>query len=337
MTIHKNPFVLLLILFTISLTAQERGLPIYKDYLTDNYYLIHPSMAGASSENKIRLTGRQQWFDVDDAPALYTASINGRIGENVGIGGILFKDSNGRFSQQGALATFAYHIPFSNVNEKANILSFGMNLGFSQEKLDESDLSNIENPDPIITGVEQTDAYFNLDFGISYLYGEFFLHATVKNIMPQERKIFTDVYETDNQRQYLASFGYTFNRDLSKWSFEPSLMYHYKDETAESNIDVNFKAYYMTPFGNFWGGLSYRRAIDAAEFNNASGKVETADNYQNLSPFVGVTYDRFMFAYMYTYQANSVVLSNSGFHQITLGINFGENKRRYKCNCPFLK
>lgn len=337
MTIHKNSFVLLLILFTISLTAQERGLPIYKDYLTDNYYLIHPSMAGASSENKIRLTGRQQWFDVDDAPALYTASVNGRLGENVGVGGILYKDSNGRFSQQGALATFAYHIPFSNVNEKANILSFGMNLGFSQEKLDESDINNIQNPDPIITGVDQTDSYFNLDFGISYLYGEFFLHATVKNIMPQERKIFTDVFETDNQRQYIASFGYTFTRDLSKWSFEPSLMYHYKDETAESNLDVNFKAYYMTHFGNFWGGLSYRRAIDAAEFNNASDEIETADNYQNLSPFIGVTYDRFMFAYMYSYQANSVVLSNSGFHQITLGFNFGENKRRYKCNCPFLK
>ena len=45
--------------------AQE-GLPTYSDYLTDNLYLIHPSMAGASNCTKVRLTGRQQWFGQED-------------------------------------------------------------------------------------------------------------------------------------------------------------------------------------------------------------------------------------------------------------------------------
>lgn len=44
MTIQKTPFVLIAIFFTIVLAAQERGLPVYKDYLTDNYYLIHPQL-----------------------------------------------------------------------------------------------------------------------------------------------------------------------------------------------------------------------------------------------------------------------------------------------------
>ena len=41
---------------------RRKTLPIYTDYLTDNLYLVHPSMAGAANCTKLRLTGRQQWF-----------------------------------------------------------------------------------------------------------------------------------------------------------------------------------------------------------------------------------------------------------------------------------
>lgn len=334
MILKRLTFFVVTVLIATATNAQERGIPVYKDYLMDNLYLIHPSMAGTSAYNKARVTARQQWFDVDDAPSLQTGSINARFGENVGLGAIMYNDSNGRFSQQGGYLTFAYHILFSRSTVDINQLSFGMNVGVNQEKLDETDINTIDNPDPIISGVEQTDNYFNMDFGLSYFYLDYFLHATVKNIIPQERQIFTELFETDNQRQYLVSLGYTYEPELSNWAFEPSAMYHYKEATGESNIDVNAKAYYMTNFGVLWGGLSYRRSLDAAEFNNASGEIETAENLQNLSPFLGLTYNRFVFGYMYTYQTNSIVLSNSGFHQLTLGYNFGENRRRYKCKCP---
>ncbi|RED48671.1 hypothetical protein DFQ02_1031, partial [Seonamhaeicola aphaedonensis] len=44
--------VLVVALFTNTAISQE-GLPIYTDYLTDNYYLIHPSMAGAANCAKV--------------------------------------------------------------------------------------------------------------------------------------------------------------------------------------------------------------------------------------------------------------------------------------------
>ena len=40
----KLVFVAILALVTQTINSQE-GLPIYSDYLTDNYYLLHPSMA----------------------------------------------------------------------------------------------------------------------------------------------------------------------------------------------------------------------------------------------------------------------------------------------------
>ena len=103
----------LVFFLTYSSKAQE-GLPIYTDYLTDNYYLIHPSMAGVANCAKVRLTARQQWFGQEDAPSLQTLSINGRIGESpVGLGGIVFNDSNGYHSTVGFMATFAYHLLMS--------------------------------------------------------------------------------------------------------------------------------------------------------------------------------------------------------------------------------
>ena len=222
-----NPLlILLLFIGSFGLQAQERGIPVYSDYLTDNLYLVHPSMAGAASQTKLRLTGRRQWFGVDDAPTLETASLNGRVGENVGLGAILYNDSNGRFSQQGVYATFAYHLLLSRNRIDLNQLSFGLNVGVLQEKLDESDLIGGPNPnDPIISGAGQRDSFFNVDFGMSYYLFEFYAHFTVNNLIPQQRDIFSQEFESDNQRQYLFSAGYIIDPYSTEWAFEPSILF----------------------------------------------------------------------------------------------------------------
>lgn len=329
-----NPLlILLLFIGSFVLQAQERGIPVYSDYLTDNLYLVHPSMAGAASQTKLRLTGRRQWFDVDDAPSLETASLNGRVGENVGLGAILYNDSNGRFSQQGVYATFAYHLLLSRNRVDLNQLSFGLSVGVLQEKLDESELLDPAYPDPNIFGSQQRDSFFNVDFGMSYYLFEFYAHFTVNNLIPQQRDIFSEEFETDNQRQYLFSAGYLIDPYSTEWAFEPSIMFKLKESTSEASIDVNFKAYRDFDFGKLWGGLSYRRSFDGAEYT-PNGTTKENQKLQYVSPFVGINYGNFMFAYTYTYQANSIVLSNSGFHQITLGYNFGEDSKPYECNCP---
>ena len=61
------------------LSAQE-GIPVYFDYLSDNYYLVYPSMAGIGQGGKVRLTARKQWFNVDEAPSLQTFNAHFRVG-----------------------------------------------------------------------------------------------------------------------------------------------------------------------------------------------------------------------------------------------------------------
>ena len=78
----KKYFLIAVTALMTQIGEAQEGLPIYSDYLTDNYYLIHPSMAGVANCAKVRLTARKQWFGQDDAPALQTLSINGRIGNS---------------------------------------------------------------------------------------------------------------------------------------------------------------------------------------------------------------------------------------------------------------
>ena len=327
----KNIFMVFVTVLFYNTVSSQEGLPIYTDYLTDNYYLIHPSMAGAANCAKVRLTARQQWFGQDDAPKLLTLSVNGRVGDSPsGIGGVLFTDKNGYHSQSGAYFTYAHHLMFSRSEVDLNMLSFGLSAGFIQYKLDETTFL-FDGPDPIIDGIVQSETNFNVDFGFSYHFLDYYMHGTVKNVL-KNAGVNNDIEITSNLRRYLLSTGGVFGKLGSSWSYEPSLMFQYKDGTKEASIDFNAKVYKDMDFGKVWGGLSYRTSLDGAEFLDGTGV--SSQKLQYFTPLVGINYKNFVFAYTYSYQANSVVFNNGGFHQITLGINFGCRREKYECNCP---
>jgi type IX secretion system PorP/SprF family membrane protein len=327
----KRILLIAIIAFFTQIAQSQEGLPIYTDYLTDNYYLIHPSMAGAANCAKIRMTGRQQWFGSENAPKLLTLSANGRIGDSdSGIGAMFYTDQNGFHSQTGGYITYAHHIMFSRNEVDLNMLSFGLSVGAIQYKLDETEFLN-EQPDRLISGIEQSSTNFNIDFGFSYFLYNFYAHATVKNVL-ENQGINYDGQITSNLRRYLFSAGYVFGKYGSEWSYEPSIMYQYRDGTKESSIDINAKVYKEMDFGKLWGGLSYRRSFDGAEYYD-NGSVGS-QKLQLISPIVGMNFNQFMVAYTYAYQANSIVYNSGGFHQITLGYNFNCRKERYHCNCP---
>jgi type IX secretion system PorP/SprF family membrane protein len=331
MSMYIKTKLFIAFLFITSNSFSQEGIAVYSDYLSDNYYLLHPSMAGAANCAKIRLTGRKQWFNQGDAPELQTLSFNGRIGEKSGAGIILFNDKNGYHSQKGVKLSFAHHIMFSRDEIDLNQLSFGVSAGLIQSQLDETGFIQSGNFDPIIDGtIVQKDSYINVDIGASYNYLDFYAHATVKNAVETRREIYSE-YESDNLRKFLLSAGYVFG-DKNRLLFEPSLMFQFVDKTKEKSIDLNFKAYKNLYFGKLWGGLSYRRSFDSAEYVN--GTAISTQKLQYFTPILGVNYKNFMFAYTYSYVAGAIKFDNGGFHQITLGINLFCKRDKYECYCP---
>lgn len=329
---NRSKIFYLITLWFLSYSCfSQEGIAVYSDYLTDNYYLLHPSMAGAANCAKIRATGRRQWFDQSNAPQLNTVSFNGRVGDQSGLGAIFFSDENGYHSQRGAKLTYAHHIMFSRNEIDLNQLSFGISGALVQSQLDETTFINGQPFDPIIGGIYQKDSYFNVDLGVSYNYLDFYAHYTVRNAITNiRREIYTE-FESDNLRKHLFHLGYNFG-DSETLLIEPSILYQFTEKTREQAIDINMKVYKDMEFGRLWGGLSYRRSFDGAQFVN--GNAIDNQKLQWFSPLIGINYDKFMFAYTYSYIAGEVNFDNAGFHQITIGIDLFCKREKFECNCP---
>jgi len=324
-------FYLVVFLLVAKQSFSQEVLPVYSDYLSDNYYLLHPSMAGAANCAKVRLTARQQWFGQEDAPALQTLSMNGSIGERSGAGIILINDKNGYHSQKGVKLTYAHHLMFSRDNVDLNQLSFGMSAGFSQSVLDESSFTDgYPEFDPAIGNIEQRAMYFNMDIGASYNYLDFYIHATVKNALSSERKLYTD-REPVNLKRVIINSGYTFG-DSETLMWEPSFLFQYISQTKESLVDLNLKAYKTLETGTLWGGLSYRRSLDGAQY--VEGTSVATQKLQYITPIVGFNFKSYMLSYTYSHLLGNVKFDDGGFHQITLGINLFCKPEKYHCNCP---
>ncbi len=286
-------------------------------------------MAGIGEGGKIRLTARKQWFSVDEAPSLQTLNGHFRVGESSGVGAIIFNDANGYHSQTGIKFTYAHHLRFSRDLTNLNQLSFGLSTGVILSSLDETEFRSII-PDPIITGTKNTASYFNVDFGMSYNFLEFYAHASVLNVLGSGRDLYTAI-EFDNLRRYLLSAGYVFGK--GKWQIEPSVLLQLTEFTEEKTIDINAKVYREVGIGTLWGGLSYRRSFDGAQFQTNGSFGE--QRLQLFTPIIGLNWKNYMVSYNYSYQSGDIRLDNGGFHQITLGYNFGQDsENKYDCKCP---
>lgn len=328
------------LLFGLKSNGQE-GIPVYFDYLADNYYLVFPSMAGFTECGQIRATARQQWFDVDDAPNLQTLNGHFRLGDSPsGLGAIIFNDANGYHSQTGFKGTYAHHLRMGGDDVRVlNQLSFGLSGTVLQSSLDETEFRSVAF-DPAISGIKLNETYFNVDFGMSYAYQEFYTHFAVLNALSSRRNIYRinraddpdnlTVPRVDNLRRYLISAGYVFGR--SEWQFEPSVLFQLTDFTKEKTVDINAKLYKDVDFGRIWGGVSYRRSFDGAQFQTATSFGE--QRLQLITPIVGANFNKFMISYNYSYQMGDIRFDNGGFHQITLGFDFCKPEKRYDCYCP---
>ncbi|MFD2568601.1 PorP/SprF family type IX secretion system membrane protein [Pseudotenacibaculum haliotis] len=309
-------FSIITLLFAANSSAQET-LPIYSDYLSDNVYLVHPSAAGIGNTGKLRFTARQQWQGIKDAPTLQTLSFHNRFGEKAAFGFVLFNDSNGFHSQKGVQGTYAYHL---DINRGAfiNQLSFGVSLTAVQNQVDQTQFFG----DPTVAQLIQSDSYFNADFSVAYHRSGFSSYFTVKNLLLSAKNNLNNNLEPLDLRNYILSFGYYFGQERLI-QYEPSVMIQLRESTGERIVDFNLKAYKNFQDGRFWAALSYRRSFDA----------QPIENLTYITPIVGVNYKRWMFSYTYSKQLNDIVLTDAGFHQVSVGVNLFTRRPRASA-CP---
>ena len=290
-----------ILLTSFSLKAQQ--VPLYSQYMM-NAFLLNPGIAGSVDYFPIRLTVREQWVGIDDAPS--TQAISGNYlfeKQNFGLGGYIFNDKFGPMSRTGIQIAAAYHLRISNDIK----LGIGLAGKASQFKFDESKLVMIEQGDMAVGGGTISQFSPDADFGL-YLYSKKFsvgLSAT-QLLQLNLDKFYTDSVSDKNQiiRHYYANAGYKFTVS-DNFDIEPSIMVKGTMNTPWQ-LDFNVKGYIMK---NYWLGFSYRTSKD-------------------IIAMIGVKYKKFYLGYAFDYTTSNIKNYSSGSHEILLGFNVFEGRNK---------
>ncbi|MGB0274434.1 MAG: PorP/SprF family type IX secretion system membrane protein [Flavobacteriaceae bacterium] len=318
----KTIFPLFFVLCFYTAKAQYR-MPVYTDYLTDNYYVLHPAMAGAHYEGlKLRTSYRTQWLGIANAPSMQTLNAHARVGDKSGVGGLFFHDTNGFQSQLGFQGTYAHHINFYRSRAEVNQLSFGLSAGGSFHRHDQSTFNPTN--DPIILGTNVSSSSMFVDVGLTYNYVSLYAHLTIQNLLFVGNNI-NDQVLLNKPKRLLASVG-NFFEIQSDWALEPSVLVDYIQYVDRPNVDVNLKSHHNIRETQLWVGTSYRKGLTNTLTTN--NNTPYSEPFSQLSAILGMRHNKWSFSYTYTVGIGDIKINNSGFHQITLGIDILSDEYR---------
>lgn len=298
----KRVVLFIIILFAISFQMHSQQLPLYSQYMFNNF-LLNPGITGSVDYFPIRITARQQWAGIKGAPSTQAISAHYLLNnQKFGIGGYIFNDKFGPLSQTGLQASFAYHVPLTGINSK---LGLGLAFKAFQFKFDETDLVTIDPNDAAVTHGKIAKFVPDADFG-AYLYNEKYYVGLSATQLIQFKIDLGDSNLDKNQiiRHYYLNGGYRYAVS-EEFEIEPSVLIKGTMRTPWQ-IDLNAKAIYKSMY---WGGLSYRTSKD-------------------LVFMVGLKYKKFYFGYAFDYTFSSIKNYSNGSHEILIGYNVFEGKNK---------
>ena len=230
---------------------------------------------------------------------------------------MFFNDKNGYHSQKGVQLTYAYHLDIGS-GYTFQQLSFGLAATAVQNQSDQRTFFG----DPAVQQLIESTSYFNADFSVAYHREGLSSYFTVKNLLLSAKNNLNNSLEPLDLRNYILSVGYYFGyKDIIK--LEPSIMVQIKEGTGEKIADFNLKVYKDFSKAQLWAALSYRRSFDS----------KAIENLKYVTPIVGINYNKMMISYTYTKQLGDIVFADTGYHQISVGMNIFCKKPRASA-CP---
>jgi type IX secretion system PorP/SprF family membrane protein len=281
---------IVLITISISFTGYSQQLTYNSQYML-NQFLINPAAAGTKEYMPISTSFRQQWAGFNDAPRTQMLSVHSPIGENMGVGGILYNDVTGPLRNIGFEGSYSYHLKINDASK----LAMGLSISLTQHVLDGSNFILNNTNDQVLNGATQKS--FNPDgsFGLYYYSEKGFLGISVPQLIENKLKFGDNIEELNRQvRHYYLSGGYRFPMG-DNLELEPSILLKYTI-ASPFQFDVNARLFYKE---NLWTGISYRHD-------------------ESVVSMVGIQRDEFMIGYAFDYTLSSIRNYSAGTHELYL-------------------
>ncbi len=294
---------LIVILVCLAALTKAQQLPMYSQYLT-NDFILNPAIAGSKPYFPIQINSRTQWSSLGTiAPKTNTLSYHMPVAYNaIGLGAIVMQDETGPYSQIGITLSFAYHIQLDE--DDITRLSLGLSGLMTQHNLNQDDLT-FHNPDPEFQG-SYSKMVPDASFG-AYLYSKnFSLSASAHQLFESTfKESVQDIFGDNSQvRHYFAHASYRIDIH-SDLAIEPSLLVK-STEVSPTQLDVNAR---VIIDNNYWAGLSLRSS-------------------ESLVVLTGLNMGSLFLSYSYDYGISSLSSVASGSHEISLGFNINDKRKR---------
>jgi len=294
--------------------GQELTIPQLSQYLADNPFVMSPTYAGIGDHVKIRINGLTQWVGIEDAPDTQSLAADMRVGEQSGLGVLLYNDSNGQTRQRGARISFAHHLIIDRYDDK--FISFGLSYNFNQFRID---IENFDALDPSVTDDRATTNH-NFDVGFLYRWDRFYLSLNASNLINKDLTRFNPVFEPNTLRNYFVYSGYRYKKNKnSDIEIEPSVFFQLFESDGRSVTDLNVKVRWYDFEDYYYAGVTYRFLND-----------QIGDPLY-IAPIVGLKKNNFYFGYSYQVILNELLGFSTGTHVLTLGVDLFQGVSNCRC------
>lgn len=310
-------FFIFIILSLLIQNVNGQELPVYNEYHL-NKALINPAIIGSEECIWFKGTDRHQWLGIEGAPQIQTFSVEAAVWNKKtlletnkrihGIGGFLYRDKNGAYSNIGGQFSYAYHF---YINKLHGIkLGLGLSVRIFQASLSEADFRG--DPDPLVTG--GTTSVIRPDIGAGlFLYNQkFYTGLSVAGLM--NSPIGLSENTTSSPRNYFLIAGYISGNARTHVRVLPSVVIK-ATEDLRKQLDLNTKLLFDE---RWWLAISYRH-----NFDNIPGRPLA------IIPMVGIRKGNISFGYALELSTSTIQKFNYGTHEFM--ISYQLCKDGYRC------
>jgi len=281
-------FLSLFLAWTCGIAQQD---PLYSQYI-NNPFVINPAYAGLLDNLSANAGYRQQWNGYQGSPKTFNA--NGHIslsGNRMGAGMMFVSDRIGNASVNEAFASYSYRIPFS----AGKVLSFGLQAGFANYKIDNTKANPYDQSDPLFQGsTSETKPSFGA--GVILKSDRFFLGLSMPRML--KTTVQTSGLQSNMYTQHFYAMGSYLFILAERIRLKPSVLLKMVNGSPAS-VDLNTS---VILFENYSAGVLTR-------------------NFNTYGLFMLMQIkDSLRLGYVFEVPTGKSVGSNFITHEITLGV-----------------
>lgn len=286
-------FSILITLVTIG-TSSAQQISLNSLYNVNKYH-INSAYAGFNETFEAYLNHRAQWVGIQSAPSTSFLSVQSKIAENMGLGGVVMYDQTDLSNTFTGVVSYAYRIKLG----EAHNLRLGVSAGIYQSSITPRN-GIVDDPlDEVVLNGNHSQIAFKNDVSLYYNFKGLEFGFSVPQIFETAKtsSLTTTRANIELKRHMVAYLGYDIALG-NKWNLQPSVLYRGLD-AKNNQLDLNAQ-------------VTYNKLI------TLGGGYRT--NSGVLARFGLQIKDMLQVAYAYEFAGNQLRSFTSGTHEIMIGI-----------------